>query len=110
MADSAVAVTAGTGTNVDTFQITGGDHQQVIRKAKATSKTNDAWTITTTGVATRIVADISRLAMTIVNGGSGRVYLRFDSTIPTSTTADWFLEAGDRYEVPEAMVAMQISL
>jgi len=110
MADSAVAITAGAGTNIDTFAITGGDHQQVIRKAKATAETDDFWTISTTAATSRIAADASRVGVTMVNGGSGRVYLRFDATAPTTTVYHWFLEVGDRYEVPEYAVTLAISV
>lgn len=30
MANSAVPITAGTGTNIDTYQVTGGDHRQIV--------------------------------------------------------------------------------
>lgn len=109
MADSSVAISAGVGTNIDTFAVSGGDHQQVVRKAKATAKTNNSWTISTTASTSQIAADASRVAICMLNTGSGRVYLRFDSTGPTATTADMFLEAGDRYEVPETLVTLAIS-
>ena len=37
MADSAVAITAGTGTNIDTFTQSGGDHRQAIVNGDATN-------------------------------------------------------------------------
>lgn len=33
MGDSAVAITAGSGTNIDTYQLSGGDHRQVVMVA-----------------------------------------------------------------------------
>lgn len=110
MADSAVAVTAGTGTTIDTYQIASGDHQQIIRQAKATAKTDNSWTVATTAVSSQVAADASRIGIMMVNGGSGRVYIRFDATLPTPTTAATFLEAGDRYEVPEYAVTLTISV
>jgi hypothetical protein len=110
MADSAVAITAGAGTNIDTFAISGGDHQQVFRLAKGTAKTEQSWTISTTASTSQIAADASRLGVMMVNGGSGRVYLRFDASAPTGTVFHWFLEAGDRYDVPEYAVTLAVSV
>jgi|SRR5690349_1804316 len=110
MADSAVAITAGSGTNIDTYAITGGDHQQIFRKAKGTAESENSWTISTTASTSQIAADTSRLGIMMVNFGSGRVYLRFDSTAPTATVCDWYLESGDRYEVPEYAVTFAISM
>jgi hypothetical protein len=112
MADSSISIkdAAGATQTVDTFAITGGDHHQVIRQAKATAKTNNSWTITTSGQTSQIAADATRVGMWMLNFGSGRVYLRWDSTMPTSTVCDQFLEAGDRYEVPEYAVTLAVSV
>jgi hypothetical protein len=107
VADSSLAVSGG---NADTYQISGGDHQQVVRIAKGTAETENAWTISTTASTSQIAADASRLGMLMVNFGSGRVYLRWDATAPTATVCDWFLEAGDRYEVPEYLVTFAVSM
>lgn len=100
MADSAVAITAGTGTNVDAYQVTGGDYQQIVREARGTAYTASYWTVTTTGKVNLIVADASRVALLMTSSANGRVYLRFGSILPTSTDFDWWLEPGDRWEVP----------
>lgn len=110
MPDSNVAITAGSGTLVDTFQLAGGDHQQVVRPAAATAVSLNTWTVTTTGQASQVAADLGRVGLLMVNTSTGRVYLRFDSTIPTSTAHHWFLEPGDRYEVPSALVALAVSM
>jgi hypothetical protein len=113
VADSSVPVTAGvTGTiaNIDTFAIAGGDHQQIVRMAKGTAEAENAWTISTTASTSQIAADATRLGILMVNMGSGRVYLRWDSTAPTATVCDWYLEAGDRYEVPEYLVTFAVSM
>jgi hypothetical protein len=111
MADSAVAITAGTGTNVDTFQITGGDHQQVVREARATAvAAPSSWTPSTTGTASAVAADASRVSMLIVNNSSSRVYFRLDATIPSSTVFHWYLDAGDRWEVPAELATQAVSM
>lgn len=110
MADSAVVITAGVGTSIDSYQQASGDHQQVIRHAKATGKTEDSWTIATTAVTSRIAADASRVGIMMVNGGNGRVYLRFDATAPTALIYHMYLESGDRYEVPDYAVGLAVSV
>lgn len=110
MADTTVAVTAGTGTPVQTFTNAAGNHEQYTRERRATAVTLDEWTISTTGVSARIAADVTRVGVIMANGGTGRVYLRFDTTIPTATSYSWFLEPGDRYEVPDMFAQRAISV
>ncbi len=110
MADSSVPITAGSGTNIDTYAITGGDHQQVVRPAKATAVTTNTWTPSTTASTSQIVADAARVAMMIVNDSNVRVYLRFDSTAPTNATYHWYLDSSDRWEVPKELVILAVSM
>lgn len=111
MADSAVAITAGTGTSIDTYQITGGDHQQVVRPARATAAAAiNAWTPSTTASTSQVAADASRVAVLITNASNVKIYLRFDATAPTATTHHWYLDAGDRWEVPAELSALAISM
>jgi hypothetical protein len=111
VADSSVAITAGAGTNIDTYAVSGGDHQQVVREAKATAVTHDAWTIATTAVTSRIAADASRVRVIMHTvGATGRVWLRFDATAPTSTVYHWYLDPDDRYEVPVQFATLAISV
>lgn len=112
MADSAVAITAGTGTNIDTYQLASGDHQQVVREARASAETDDFWTASTTAATPRIAADASRIGVLIVNNSSGRVWFRFDSTAPTSALNGhhWYLEPGERWEVPEQWSTLAVSM
>lgn len=100
MADSAVAITAGTGTSIDTFAVTGGDHQQVVREAPGTAESETFWTSSTTASTSVIAADASRTGVRVVNNSGGRVYLRFDATAPTAASNGhhWYLEADERYE------------
>jgi len=110
MADSSVAITAGAGTSIDTYAISGGDHQQIVREAKATAVTTNTWTPSTTASTSQIAADASRVMMLMVNDSSARVYLRFDTTAPTSATYHWHLDPGDRWEVPLQLVTLVVSM
>lgn len=112
MAESAVAITAGSGTSIDTYQVTGGDHQQVVREARGTSITNATWTISTTAKLGFVPADPARVMVLLVNRGSGRVYLRFSASLPlpSATVCDWYLDTGDRYEVPTQLTTYAISV
>lgn len=105
-----VAITAGSGTTVSTFTATAGDHVQVMRNHKATAVTTNTWTIAVTASTSQIAADINRVGLVMVNLGAGKVYLRFDSTAPTATAHHWYLDVGDRYEVPEALTELAISV
>lgn len=109
--DSSVAITAGSGTTIDTFVPSGGDHQQVVRVAWATAvgSTNN-WSISTTASTSQIAADINRVGLIITNNGAARVYLRFDSTAPTSSIFHWYLEPGDRWEVPDSLARLAVSM
>lgn len=111
MADSSVPITAGSGTAIDTYQIAGGDHQQIVRGAQATAAaTPNAWTPATTASTSQIAADASRLAMLMVNNSNTTVYLRFDSTAPTTSLFSWYLDPGDRLEVPLQLVTLAVSM
>jgi hypothetical protein len=110
MADSNVPITAGSGTNIDTYQITGGDHQQVVREARGTAESDNSWTVSTTASTSQVAADASRVGVMIVSAASARVYLRFDATAPTSTAYHYFLDPGDRWEVPYWLSTFAISM
>lgn len=106
-----VPISAGAGTNIDTFQVASGDHQQIIREVRASAAgAINTWTPTTTGQASQIAADENRVGMLIVNASNVRVYLRFDSTIPTTATYHWYLDAGDRWEVPLSLCQLAVSM
>lgn len=110
-ADSNVPITAGSGTTIDTVLTAAGDHQQVVRVAWATAAAAiNNWTIATTASTSQIAADINRVGLTIVNNGAARVYLRFDSTAPTSAIFHWYLDPGDRWEVPDSLARLAVSM
>lgn len=111
MADSQVAITPGAGANVDTFAVSGGDHQQVVREARATAAAAiNTWTPSTTASTSQIAADAGRVALLITNASNVKVYLRFDSTAPTAATHHWYLDAGDRWEVPVWLSTLAVSM
>lgn len=108
---SSVAATAGSGVDFETFLNAGSKHTQYVRERTATAvPAVNNWTISLTASAPQVTADTSRVAMLMVNNGTNRVYLRFDSTAPTSTVFHWFLEAGDRWEVPSKWVELAVSM
>lgn len=110
VADSAVPITPGSGANIDTYQITGGDHQQVVREARATAVTTNSWTVSTSASTSQIAADASRVTVVIVSVANAKVYLRFDNTAPTAAIHHWYLDPGDRYEVPPELATLAISM
>lgn len=113
MANSSVPITPGAGASIDTHQISTGDQQQIVRLA--TSDTIDGsgtpWTVSTTA-ATPIAANEGRVSMLMYNASTVRVYLRFDVTAPLAagTNAHWYLESGDRWEVPDNICQMTVSI
>lgn len=111
MADSSVPITAGVGTAIDTYQITGGDHQQVVREARATAVSVTTWSVVVTGTASVIAADASRVMVIMVNYSTGRVYIDFDTSIPASSAVGhWYLESNERYEVPLYLATQPVSI
>jgi hypothetical protein len=110
MANSSVPITAGSGTNIDTYAVAGGDHQQIVREARAATGVASTWTLPATGTASILTASEARVAMLIVNNCNQRVYIDFDAIIPSITAFAWYLETGDRWEVPKELVQLAISM
>lgn len=110
MADSSIPATPGPGPGIHTWQNAGTLHDQFIRAAPATGETDNSWTVSTTASTSQIPADASRVGVLIVSQASGRVYLRFDSTAPTSTAFHYYLDPGDRWEVPTWLSTLAISM
>lgn len=108
--NSSVAVTPSGSTLMKCFQEAGGTYVQYAREVRATAVTLNSWTITTAGQASQVAADVNRTGMLMVNGGTGIVYIRFDSTIPTTTAYHWYLDPADRWEVPDQFVQLAVSL
>jgi hypothetical protein len=115
MANSSVSVTPGSGVNIDTHQIASGDQQQIIRQVTSDTVStagNVSWPVSTTASTNQIASDENRVAMLIYNGSTVRVYLRFDGTAPlaSGSNAHWYLDAGDRYEVPYGICQLPVSI
>jgi len=115
MANSSVSVTPGSGVNIDSHQIGSGDQQQIIRTAKVDTVSTAAgtsWTVSTTAAQSQIAADENRVGHLIYNASTVRVYIRFDNTAPLSSgsNAHWYLDSGDRYEVPDAFCQLAVSI
>jgi hypothetical protein len=87
--------------------------RKLIATADAVSSASPAtWAVLTTASTSQIAADESRMSMLIYNASNVRVYLRFDSTAPliAGTNAHWYLDAGDRWEVPDGVCQLAISI
>lgn len=110
MPDSVVPITAGTGTDIKTFLDAGSDHVQYIRSHSCTAVVLDSWTTSTTAATSRVAVDEARVALTFTNQSSTDVYLRPDSTAPTSSTYYLKLPAGASYEVPREWVELAWSV
>lgn len=115
MANSSVPITPGSGVAIDSFAISGGDQQQIIRQATADTVSSAAptsWTVSTSASTSQIAADENRVAMLVYNASNVKVYLRFDATAPVAAgiNAHWYLDAGDRYEVPYGICQLAISI
>ncbi len=107
--DTTLAVTPGSGTTLKVYAQTSGGSIQYVRQLDGTGLTHGSWTLSATATTSAIAADQARVGLTLVNNGSLNVYLRFDSTAPTTTVNHWYLAPGDRYEVPEAYHTFAIS-
>jgi hypothetical protein len=102
-----IAVTAGSGTSVGTFVKTSGSvHHQLLRLVPVDGETDGTWTLAITAATSVIAADVNRVRLLMWNNGSARVYMRFDTTAPTSANAHWFLEPGERWMEPEDMAGL----
>lgn len=111
MADADVPITAGTGTNIRCFQKAAGDYDQYVRAAFGTAKAalgNIPWAVTTAGLSNVISPDVTRVGLVMVSQANGTLYMRFDATIPVPATPayDYYLNPGDRWEVPHELVQL----
>jgi hypothetical protein len=111
--DVDIPISAGTGTLVRAFQKVSGNYDQYVREARATARgtlPNLPWTVTTAGLSAVVPADATRVGLILASGASGIVYLRFDATIPTSTTYDWLLNPNERWELPVSLCQLAVSM
>lgn len=113
MANSSINLTPGSGVVIDSHQISSGDQQQIVRTAKADTinGTGTPWTAVTTS-ATPIPANEGRVALLVYNASTVRVYIAFGTVTVNSSgsNAGWYLDAGDRWEVPDGLCQMAVSI
>lgn len=107
--DTTLAVTPGSGTTLKVYAQTSGGSIQYVRELDATAQTHGSWTLSAAASTSHIAADVTRLGIVMVNNGSLPVYLRYDSTAPTTLINHWYLQPGDRYEVPSDRTTLAIS-
>ena len=83
-----------------------------IREIRANAETENFWAALVTGTTSVIAADTTRVGVLITNNSTGRIYLRFDSTMPTSASNGhhFFLESKERWEVPEQWSCLAMSV
>ena len=105
-----VAITPGAGETIYTYTKTGGQEVQIVRENGAESITRNVWTVATTASTSQIAADANRVQVLMVSIASSRVYLNFSSTAPTATAYDWYLDPGDRWEVPICLSEQAVSM
>lgn len=109
MANSSVPITPGSGASIDAFQTGNGDFQQIVRLAKVNTDNNNNWAVSTTAQAV-LSADENRLGVLVYNASTVRVYLAFNALATvTSANADWYLDSGDRWEIPDPWVQQALS-
>lgn len=108
---SSVAITPGTGANAKTFLDAGGTVAQVVREQRASAIPAPAtWTVTTAGLSAVVAANDDRVYLELANGSSGRVYLRFDASTPTSTVYHTWIEPNERREISIQLAHMAVSM
>lgn len=83
-----------------------------IREVRASAESDNFWTASLTATTSVIAADATRVGVLIVNNTTGRVFFRFDTTAPTSAKNGhhWFLEPDERWEVPEHLSSVVMSV
>lgn len=121
MADSSIAITAGSGTNVDTrTEPVNGDHRQVIvlgdGAAAATATVSAAGAllvapaqagtairtvVTATGADQELLAaNTSRIGFTVYNNSGATLYLGLGSATVTANDCTLVVAGGGYYEAP----------
>lgn len=101
MSNSFVPVSAGTGTNIDTW-VVGSDHQQivVVRSYPAATATLSNVTASATSVQL-LAANTARLGVVIYNDSTAILYVKFGTTASTTSytlevpNEDWVALPGE---------------
>src|SRR4051812_48799501 len=83
-----------------------------IREVRGNAETETFWAALVTGTTSVVAADVTRIGVLVVNRTTGRVYFRFDATMPTAATngSHWFLDADERWEIPEDKTGLAMSV
>jgi hypothetical protein len=106
-----VAITPGTGALAETYLKAGGTVAQVVREQRASAVASPAsWTVTTTGASSVVLADDTRVYLELANTSSGRVYLRFDATTPTTSVYHTWIEPNERREISIQLAHREVSM
>src|SRR5271167_3545816 len=109
MADSDVAITAGSGTAIHTFLNGSAFHDQIVREAPATAiAAPTSWTLATSAANSVIAADVTRRSVILWNPTTATVYLRYDGSSPTTAAGGWHdqIPPGARLEVSKELVTL----
>jgi hypothetical protein len=109
--DNTLAVTPGSGTTLRTYDPTSGGRVQYVTEldASAVGAGPSSWTLATSATTSQITADATRTTIMMVNWGSARVFMNFSATAPTTALADWYLDPGDRWVVPDSLCKLAVS-
>lgn len=110
-ADGSLAVNIGSGTTLRTYDPTSGGRVQYVKEldASVVGAGPSSWTLATTAGTSIIAADVTRTDILMINWGAARVCMNFSATAPTVTLADWYLDPGDRFIVPEGLAQLAVS-
>jgi hypothetical protein len=114
MPDVDIAITAGSGTNVHCFQRGAGDFDQYVREAPASGVAAPShWTISLTASTSVLAADITRRMVILWNtSATATVYLRYDTTAPTTATDGWHdkIPPGARLSFEKELTTLAVSM
>lgn len=101
MSNSAVPISAGTGTNIDTWVI-GSDHQQIVVVRSYPAATATLTNVTSSATSVQLLAsNVARLGVVIYNDSTSLLYVKFGTTASTTSYTvevpndDWFALPGD---------------
>jgi hypothetical protein len=107
--DTTLAVTPGSGTTLKVYAQTSGGSIQYVRTLDGTGLTHGSWTLSATATTSAIAADVTRVGLVMINNGTLNVYLRYDSTAPTTVVNHCIIPPGGYLEVPEAFHTFAVS-
>jgi hypothetical protein len=114
VADVSIPITAGSGTNVHCFQRGDAAYDQYVREAPASGVAAPGhWTISLTATTSVLAADITRRMVILWNtSATATVYLRYDTTAPTTATDGWHdkIPPGARLSFEKELTTLAVSM